>query len=40
MKRLEVDGSTYDKIADIYYFHDLCESEWGDEISKCALNIN
>jgi len=37
-KRQEIEKRAYDCIADIDYFHDLCESEWGDEISRHALD--
>jgi len=37
LKRHAIEKRAYHTIADIDYFHDLCESEWGDEIAHSAL---
>jgi len=38
LKRQATEERMYHCIADIDYFHDLCESEWGDEIARHALD--
>jgi len=38
LKRQAIEERMYDRIADIDYFHDLCDSEWGDEIARHALD--
>lgn len=38
MKRQAIESRTYDIIVDIDYYHDLCVSEWGDEIARNALD--
>jgi len=38
VKRQAIESRQYEEIRDIDYFSDLCNSEWGDEITRYPLD--